>query len=197
MAAAERAGLYYTCVNSYLTADEVAYIVDDCDARVFITTAAKLDLALEAATKTPKVEVFLAIGVDSEAGSFRPYDAETSRYPAEPISDEQLGAAMLYSSGTTGQPEGHPASAPRRSSRRAATGDAVRDLAVRLPSRHDLPVAGPHLPLRAAGLGGCGASSRRHVGDHGALRSGAVPAHSCTSTGSPTASSCRRCSAGC
>ena len=29
--AAERAGLYYTCINSYLTAEEVAYIVDDCD----------------------------------------------------------------------------------------------------------------------------------------------------------------------
>ena len=32
MAAAERTGLYYTCINSYLTPEEVAYIVDDCDA---------------------------------------------------------------------------------------------------------------------------------------------------------------------
>ena len=28
--AAERTGLYYTCINSYLSADEVAYIVNDC-----------------------------------------------------------------------------------------------------------------------------------------------------------------------
>ena len=27
--AGERSGLYYTCINSYLTADEVAYIVDN------------------------------------------------------------------------------------------------------------------------------------------------------------------------
>ena len=38
--AAERAGLYFTCVNSYLTPEEVAYIVDDCQARAFFTSAA-------------------------------------------------------------------------------------------------------------------------------------------------------------
>src|SRR5688572_2071999 len=31
--AAERSGLYYTAINSHLSADEVAYIVDDCGAR--------------------------------------------------------------------------------------------------------------------------------------------------------------------
>ena len=45
MAAAERTGLYYTCINSYLTPDEVAYIVDNCDARVFITSVAKVEVA--------------------------------------------------------------------------------------------------------------------------------------------------------
>jgi len=106
MAAAERTGLYYTCVNSYLTADEVAFIVDDCDAKVFITSAAKLDIATQAAASTPKVEVFLAVDVDAESGPFSPYEAEIARYPAEPVADETLGAAMLYSSGTTGRPKG-------------------------------------------------------------------------------------------
>jgi long-chain acyl-CoA synthetase len=32
--AAHRAGLYYTCISSYLTAEEVAFIVGDCGARV-------------------------------------------------------------------------------------------------------------------------------------------------------------------
>ena len=45
MSAAVRTGLYYTCINSYLTPEEVAYIVDDCDARVFITTQAKSEVA--------------------------------------------------------------------------------------------------------------------------------------------------------
>jgi long-chain acyl-CoA synthetase len=106
MAAAERSGLYYTCINSYLTPDEVAYIVDNCDARVFITTAKKLDVALEAVKETPKVEVFLCVDADSETGPFQPYDDALAQHPVTPIPDEQLGAAMLYSSGTTGRPKG-------------------------------------------------------------------------------------------
>ncbi|HEU4841415.1 MAG TPA: AMP-binding protein [Ilumatobacteraceae bacterium] len=104
--AAERAGLYYTCVNSYLTADEVAYIVDDCQARVFFTSAARADVAVEATALTPDVEVFLAIDTDHAIGPFQPYDAALAEHPATPIADEQLGAAMLYSSGTTGRPKG-------------------------------------------------------------------------------------------
>ena len=36
--AAQRAGLYYTAISRYLTQDEIAYIVKDCGAKVFITT---------------------------------------------------------------------------------------------------------------------------------------------------------------
>jgi len=32
-AAGERAGLYYTCINSYLPPDEVAYILDNSESR--------------------------------------------------------------------------------------------------------------------------------------------------------------------
>jgi long-chain acyl-CoA synthetase len=106
MAAAERAGLYYTCINSYLTPEEVAYIVDDCDARLFITSVAKSEVALAAAALTPKVQTFLCIDATSDIGPFRPYDDTIGAFPAEPIPDEQLGAAMLYSSGTTGRPKG-------------------------------------------------------------------------------------------
>ena len=106
MAAAERCGLYYTCINSFLTAEEVAYIVDDCDAKVFITTRAKVGVAAAAAAMTPKVETFLCVGCDSPVGPFQPYDAAVGEYPPTRIPDEQLGAAMLYSSGTTGRPKG-------------------------------------------------------------------------------------------
>jgi long-chain acyl-CoA synthetase len=104
--AAERTGLYYTCINSYLTPEEVAYIVDDCDARVLITSAARAEVAVEAAKLTPKVEVFLCIGSDHPIGPFEPYEAAVAQHPAEPVPDEKLGAAMLYSSGTTGRPKG-------------------------------------------------------------------------------------------
>ena len=36
--AAQRSGLYYTAISRYLTEDEIAYIVKDCGAKVFITT---------------------------------------------------------------------------------------------------------------------------------------------------------------
>ena len=106
MAAAERAGLYYTCINSYLTPEEVAYIVDDCDARLFITSVAKSEVAVAAVALTSKVETFLCIDATSDVGPFRPYDDAIAAFPAERIPDEQLGAAMLYSSGTTGRPKG-------------------------------------------------------------------------------------------
>src|SRR5688572_19726566 len=34
--AAERSGLYFTTINSYLAPDEVAYIVNDCQAKIVI-----------------------------------------------------------------------------------------------------------------------------------------------------------------
>jgi long-chain acyl-CoA synthetase len=102
-AAAERAGLYFTLVNSYLTVDEVAYIVDDCGARVLVTSAAKAAVAVEAAASCPKLERRLM--VDGVAGGFESYEEAVAPYPTDPIADEQLGAAMLYSSGTTGRPK--------------------------------------------------------------------------------------------
>jgi long-chain acyl-CoA synthetase len=104
--AAERSGLFYTCVNSYLTAEELAYVVNDCQARVLVTSLAKRDVAMEAAAACPGVELFLMVGADADDGPFRSFEAATAQFPAEPIADEQLGAAMLYSSGTTGLPKG-------------------------------------------------------------------------------------------
>ena len=101
-----RAGLYYTCINSYLAADEVAFILDNCDAKILITSVAKRDVALAAAAGCPRVTKILVVGGDSSAGDVLDFDRATSGYPATPIDDERLGTAMLYSSGTTGRPKG-------------------------------------------------------------------------------------------
>ncbi len=34
---AERTGLYFTCINSYLSPEEVAYIINDCEAQVVMS----------------------------------------------------------------------------------------------------------------------------------------------------------------
>src|SRR3954447_12376202 len=59
--AGERSGLYYTCVNSYLTADEVAYIVNNSESRALITSRAKRDIALEAVAQCPRLELLLIV----------------------------------------------------------------------------------------------------------------------------------------
>ncbi len=104
---AERTGVYYTCVNSYLSAEEVAYIVNDSEARVVMTAGAKSEVASRLPALCPNVERWLMAGTEGGlSGPFESWEEEIARYPAEPVPDEQLGAAMLYSSGTTGRPKG-------------------------------------------------------------------------------------------
>jgi long-chain acyl-CoA synthetase len=103
---AERSGLYYTCINSYLAADEVAYIINDSESRIVVTSKAKREVAMQLPALCPKVERWLMADIDSTDGPFESLAEAMAEHPAEHIADEQLGAAMLYSSGTTGQPKG-------------------------------------------------------------------------------------------
>src|SRR6201994_5194005 len=65
--AGERAGLYFTCVNSYLTPIELAYIVNNSCSRILITSRAKLDIAREALKECPKVEFCIVVDGASES----------------------------------------------------------------------------------------------------------------------------------
>ena len=71
--AGERAGLYYTCVNSYLTADELAYIVQNSEAKVLITSAEKLAVAREALKACPNVRLCLVVGAGAAGGVREPW----------------------------------------------------------------------------------------------------------------------------
>jgi long-chain acyl-CoA synthetase len=100
----ERTGTYYTCVNSYLSADEVAYIVNDSQSRVVVASAAKAEVARQLPPLCPNVDRWLMIG--ETTAPFESWEDATSAYPSAPIDDEQLGMPMMYSSGTTGRPKG-------------------------------------------------------------------------------------------
>jgi long-chain acyl-CoA synthetase len=104
--AGERAGLYYTCINSYLTAEELAYIVNNSEAKILITSEAKRDVALAALKNCPKIELCLVVDGRGDGKHVQNLDEATAPYPAPPIADEALGTPMLYSSGTTGRPKG-------------------------------------------------------------------------------------------
>jgi long-chain acyl-CoA synthetase len=104
--AGERSGLYFTCVNSYLTASELAYILTNSESRVLITSLAKLDIAREALKECAKVALCIVADGAGESDRIVGLEEATRALPNTPISDECIGTAMLYSSGTTGRPKG-------------------------------------------------------------------------------------------
>jgi long-chain acyl-CoA synthetase len=105
MSAGERSGLYYTPVNSFLSAEEAAYIIDNCDARVVVTSAAKLDVARRLPELCPHVEHWLIADDDDPPAPFVPIERVVQDQPDTPLPDERLGTPMFYSSGTTGKPK--------------------------------------------------------------------------------------------
>jgi acyl-CoA synthetase (AMP-forming)/AMP-acid ligase II len=102
--AALRSGLYVTAVNSYLTAPEAAYVIDDCGARAFITSRARADVAVDLVEPTPGVQCRLMM--DGVAPGYDGYEDAIASFPTRRIPDESSGTSMLYSSGTTGRPKG-------------------------------------------------------------------------------------------
>jgi len=98
------AGLTYTAISSRLTTDEVAYIVNDCGARVFITSPYKAEAAAEIISETPNVEARFSIG--GELLGHAPFEDAVATQGAEVPEDAVEGQDMLYSSGTTGRPKG-------------------------------------------------------------------------------------------
>lgn len=103
--AALRSGLYLTPLNTYMTADEIAYIVNDSETKVLVAAYAFLD-KLETLTKnTPACAAKILVGGGALEG-WLDYDQLMSTESATPLEDESAGSIHCYSSGTTGRPKG-------------------------------------------------------------------------------------------
>jgi long-chain acyl-CoA synthetase len=103
--AAMETGLYFTPVNWHLAAPEVAYVVDDCEAKAVVTHPVTADLAVRSvpAADFPADRLFSW----GAAAGCRPLDelkalGEDDSRPLE----RTPGQIMMYTSGTTGRPKG-------------------------------------------------------------------------------------------
>ncbi len=160
-AAGERAGLYYTCVNSYLTPEEAGYILDHSEAKILITSTAKRDVALAAMAQCPRIDRCIVVDGPGNGDRIINLDAAAGGFPDTPIPDESLGTAMLYSSGTTGRPKGILRPLPKNPPAQALPiFDAVmklwrfRDDMIYLspaPLYHAAPLLGINLTIRTGG----------------------------------------------
>ncbi|MEM0953913.1 MAG: AMP-binding protein [Pseudomonadota bacterium] len=102
--AAHRLGLRLTTVNWHLAADEVAYIVDNCDALALFMDIRLGDAAHRAKTASSQLRLLVAIG--GELDGYEDWLSCLWGRSSADIERPRLGTTMLYTSGTTGRPKG-------------------------------------------------------------------------------------------
>ncbi|MCU1586517.1 MAG: AMP-dependent synthetase and ligase [Frankiales bacterium] len=102
--AIQQAGFYLVPINYHLVGPEIAYIINDSEAKAFITHE---QLATEAKRAAAEVSLdpkhMFAIGT---VEGFRPFSELKKGQPTTLPEDRATGGLMNYTSGTTGKPKG-------------------------------------------------------------------------------------------
>lgn len=121
--ACHRSGLFFTPVNWHLQHDEVAYIVENSDARALFAHARFAELAAQIRQENGRLVAHYSLG--EPIPGFAPLAEAQTATGDRPLENELEGSLMLYSSGTTGRPKGV---------RRPLSGKPAGDHATALPS---------------------------------------------------------------
>jgi fatty-acyl-CoA synthase len=100
-------------LNTRLFSAQIAYIADHADDRVLIADAALLPQLREVLPLTPSIKTLIVVGGKAEginfAGEIIEYETLLTRHAPLtdwPELDENMAAAVCYTSGTTGNPKG-------------------------------------------------------------------------------------------
>ncbi len=101
---AYRSGLYFTAISYRLQPEEVEYIVNDCGARVLITSSLLADTF--AGLRDKLVNNPRCLMLDGTVEGCTSFERDLAGQPTTPIADQSYGQSLLYSSGTTGRPKG-------------------------------------------------------------------------------------------
>jgi acyl-CoA synthetase (AMP-forming)/AMP-acid ligase II len=93
-------------LNYRLRAHEVAYILNDCQAKVAVAGPELVEVVEQARAELPGEVVYVAVGDEAPAGWLRYEDLLAHASEEVPVAEGNLGSGMSYTSGTTGQPKG-------------------------------------------------------------------------------------------
>ena len=101
--AAHRGGFRLTPINWHLAADDICYIVDNCEAKALF-----LDARIEgvAATCTALPALRLKVAIGGALPGYTRWEDLFASVDGSDLDDPELGGVMLYTSGTTGRPKG-------------------------------------------------------------------------------------------
>jgi long-chain acyl-CoA synthetase len=106
MVAAGHAGIVYVPVNWHFTPEELAYVIDNAEAKLLIADVRFADNARAAVTQYAVPTLKCCIALRGPIAGFDDYEAFLATgSPAEPV-EQTLGGPMFYTSGTTGRPKG-------------------------------------------------------------------------------------------
>jgi acyl-CoA synthetase (AMP-forming)/AMP-acid ligase II len=103
--AAQRSGLYYVAIPAAATPDDIAYVLEDAEAKAFVADAALVESAAAALRRRGSNRSLPTYTTGAAVAGFEPLPREPAAGPAVPY-DAVEGGDMLYTSGTTGRPKG-------------------------------------------------------------------------------------------